>query len=551
MEAKFLTPIQLWADFNPIKDSLDLSYIKSESTGGYVKKGVYFTSENAPDGKARIYAESVSGDDNKKKPAMIIIGGIKDTINTKFLEYAADCGYIAVSCDYSAVYQYPSKYPESLKRAEYLNAANILDRAEPSAKETPWFVWAKALRRLISVMYEDPLFDRENVGVIGIGEGAILMWQLAAMDGRVKAAASLLGSEGISYLTKPKYSPDTKMEIDESKVNWQAAVSAEAYARFLQCPVLLVNATNSSSSAFDITEDIIGLIPQEIPYGIINCPRLSACITASDMGSIKKWFHACLKKGAFPKSPELKYEEVDGKLRISVNADQSRKIKEVLLYYSYGEINPRFRNWIAAEMVKKENYELILDIYNNDIRHYVFANVFYHENLTLSTPEVSFVPEDLTIIPTQAIKQRIIYDSGMGTDTFTVGCGNIVLPDGEPHLAKSNDQILGITVLQGSLVNYKLGDVRIFREEDSILQLDAFSKEDREIEIIITSLDGSKATEYTTAAALSGGEKWHKLSFFSHDFKTAEMHPLKDWQGVRKLEIKNAAGILFNNIIWV
>lgn len=555
MEAKFLTPIQLWKDFNPIKDSLDLSYVKSEIVNGFIRKGAYYTSETVSDGKARIFAEIVAPDDNKKKPVIIVIGDIKETINIGLLEYVASCGYIAASYDYSGIStnrEYFSKYPESLSYAEYSKAISNLNRAENSAMDTCWYVWAKAARRLLSVIAQDNQADINNIGVIGIKHGALIMWQLAAMDGRVKAAASVIGNEGMLYQGKFKYSPNSEIELDESRVNWRAAISSEAYARFIGCPILMATATNNSISSFDRIEDIKQLIPETTPYAEVMSVRLTNQITDTALSTIRKWFNTYLKKGVFVNNPELKYEVINGKLVISLNADETKKIKNVYLYYSYGELDPSFRNWISIEMIRGENcYEVSIDIYNSIVRHFMFGSVVYSESIELSTSEITFIPNDLGISGMQTLRQRIIYDNSKGIDAFTIRTESLVIDEKNPHIGKCPMGISGITTSEGSLITYKIGDLRCYSEEDSILQLDACSKENMNIELILLCKEDGAIKKYSSSYKIEGDEEWHKLSFAPQDFKTSELIPLKNWQGVKKLEIRNAQNILFNNIIWV
>jgi dienelactone hydrolase len=555
MEAKFLTPIQLWKDFDPGREALDISYVLSDKPGGNLIKGAYITSENATDGKVRAYVETAVADEDKKKPVIIIIGDIDSNIDRNLLEYAAGCGYYAASVDYSA---YPgdteriTRYPESYSCATYSNAVNNLVSAEPCALNSCWFIWAKAVRRLITYLERDPLADTKNIGVIGIRHGAVIMWQVAATDERIKAAVSINGYESLLYSDRLKYMPSIENDLDESRVKWRAAISSEAYARFVNCPVLMVAASNNDKSSFDRIEDIIKLLPEKTRYNLIFLPGLSQEITESAVSSLKKWLNSILKKGAYPDNPSIELITKNNKLSVKVIADSGKKIKEAVINYSFGEINPVYRNWSQIKMNKEEDYfECELDVIDSEIRHFVFANIIYQDNLTMSTQQLSFIPEEFEIIPTLNVKQRIIYDTGKGIDAFVTSVKELVIKDSNPHIEKSAVGINGITTSEGSLITYKIGDLRVFRETDSILQLDALTLTDKEITVVLTSEDNGVYTEYFAPVELKGGEEWSKLSFESQDFKTAELIPLKDWQGLKKLEIRNAGNILFNNIIWV
>lgn len=555
MEAQFLTPIQLWKDFNPVKEPIEISFVKSEELDGLVKKGAYFTSENTPDGKARIYAEMVMPDDNKKRPVVIVLGDIDNNIDSTILEYVAKQGYIAAGIDYSAIEdnrEHSTQYPMSLSYAKYDNAINNLLSAEPSARESCWFVWSKAARRLLTAIEQECKADMNKIGVIGIKHGALIMWQLCAMDGRVQAAASIIGNEGMPYYNKHKYNGGDD-DKHEAIVNWRAAISTEAYAKFVGCPVLITTSTNNNVSSFDRVEDIINLLPDKTKYSLLFCARLSNQITSSALITIKKWFSAQFKRAIFPDIPKLELEPKEKSFTVKIKVDESKKIRKIQLYYSYSEIDSSYRNWISIEAQKKDDYyEAEIDVYNKDVRHFIFANIIYSDNTEVSSIEKTFVPKDLGIIENTALRQRIIYDTSKGIDTFTITSDNFIIEDSNPHLAKSPMGISGITTSEGSLVTYKIGDIRCYGEEDSILQLDANSQEDREIKIVLTAVDENKmAVKYYSTAEIKGDEDWHKFSFASQDFKTDELLPLKGWDGVKKMEILDAQDMLFNNIIWV
>jgi hypothetical protein len=555
MEAKFLTPIQLWKDFNPIKEALDIAYVKSESNNGFVRKGFYYTLETAEDGKARIYAEIVSLDDDKKKPVLIVLGDLNRNINTQILEYAASFGYTAAGLDYSASggeEELKTKYPPSMEFAEYKHAVKNLDRAEPSARESCWFIWAKATRRLITALQEENQADINNLGIIGIKQGAIIMWQVAAMDGRIKAASSIVGSESMLYRGKSKFLPVDETELDESRVNWRAAISSEAYARFLPCPLIIAAATNNPESDYDRLEDIINLVPENTPLTLLTCPRQDYQITEGALTTIRKWFGNYLKKPCFfPAQPKITFEIFEGKAIFNIIVDESKKIRDVKLYYSYGETDPAFRNWISLDAEKKhDSYSVSPDVFDESIRHYFFAVITYQDNLEISTPEVYFIPQEQGIEAVHAVKQRIIYDAAKGTDTFAAASNSIIVKEENPGIIKSAAGINGIRVTEGELFTYKIGDMRLLRVDDAILQLDANSETDTNIIITLTALDEGEIKKYSTTIAIKGSLEWKKYSFSSLDFKTEEFLPLKSWQNVKKLEI-SAENVLFNNIIWV
>lgn len=540
MDTKFLTPIQLWKDFNPVKDSLEISLVSSEIKENTMKRALYYTSETIEENKVRIYTEIISVNDNKKKPAIIILGDLDNPINRKAMDYVANNGYTAVGIDYCGKEEFNenySKFPESLKYATYQNAKDNLYEVNDVSKSC-WFVWAKAIRRLVTLLYQDKKIDVNNIGVIGIKDSALLMYHVCAMDGRINAGVSVLGNEGVIE----------KFDNQENLVNFKGGLSADTYARFLNCPVLIASSSNSKYTSIDKIDEIVSLIPENISSAKSITPRLGNHITNLTLSTIKKWVSSILKKGKEILNPTLDIRVKENKINIKIIPDESKKIKSIKLYYSYGENDSSLRNWIDIE-IDKTKLKTNIDVYNSEVRHYVFANVVYSDKIELSTKEYDFIPADYDIEESTFVRQRIVYDSSEGLDSFTIDSENLLIED-NPRLSKCPEGINGLLTTEGNLVTYKVGDIRCFGDEDSILQLNAFTQEETLLIVCLKVKEKDKLVSYYAQAEIQK-EKWNRVSFNQTDFKTKDLIPLKDWCDIKKLEILNAKDILFNNIIWV
>ena len=56
---------------------------------------------------------------------------------------------------------------------------------------------------------------------------------------------------------------------------------------------------------------------------------------------------------------------------------------------------------------------------------------------------------------------------------------------------------------------------------------------------------------YTAYAKLNGGEFWQKILLDSADFKSDEGKTLAQFRDTKILAIPHAAGVIFNNFLWI
>ena len=88
------------------------------------------------------------------------------------------------------------------------------------------------------------------------------------------------------------------------------------------------------------------------------------------------------------------------------------------------------------------------------------------------------------------------------------------------------------------------------RNEDYILQLEAYSEEKRNVRIVMYTAENT-VTKYTSVLHLEKSKKWQRFNLEISDFKTADRKTLKDWRLVKIMKIKDAENVLFNNILWI
>ena len=130
--------------------------------------------------------------------------------------------------------------------------------------------------------------------------GGTIVWPLAAMDRRVKAACAIYG---VGWNTYPDEvgSPDP-MASDPHTNLWRNTMESESYARLVNCPVLFLDATNDQHGNMDRSFQTLAQVPTEIRWAFT--PRYRHHIAAEQGADLPLWMDAYLKgKEPFPKSP--------------------------------------------------------------------------------------------------------------------------------------------------------------------------------------------------------------------------------------------------------
>ena len=88
-------------------------------------------------------------------------------------------------------------------------------------------------------------------------------------------------------------------------------------------------------------------------------------------------------------------------------------------------------------------------------------------------------------------------------------------------------------------------------KDGMILRIDMYSKEKRDVDVVIYTEKDSVKAEYSYTVTLGGNEEWQKVALSANDFKNSERISLRDWRNIKKLTFKNSTGLLISNMVWV
>ncbi|MDR2634404.1 MAG: hypothetical protein LBC13_00305, partial [Clostridiales bacterium] len=517
MSYKFLTPLQVWESFNPVKEPVELSIMKTSEHEGIHSSECFFTSETVSDGKVRgffkIYAKTEWEDAAERRPTVVLLPAIAPLNLKSYLHWFLDRGIAVAVLNYAGAASDSDKgctcYPPSLEYGNFLKAGSHLHRVAESARDTTWFLWTKLVRRALTALSETAFVDKERLALVGIREGAQIAWQVAGIDDRLKAVMPLFGCGYAEYSGHFKYGSSNNIEMTEEHKCWIAGVAPQSFAQFIGCPLYFLSGSNSVYGDMDRAYDIVNFV--QSPHALMGIsPMRDSQLGADIIESALKWLDYALN-GLLEERvlPELKFENRSGRLFLNIRVNDNIEILRV--YMSENEVDPTLRTWerIAdvqtADITDKE-IVCAIPVYKNHGRVFVYANALYNDGIIASSRMVTEVPEQLGIIAEAApsLAERVIYAGSAGVNgAFVSERERLSLDGGFVIAAEGPEGITGITADNACLSTYKLNKSVFSKDKTRLLNFSAFSREKRNITLSLKTADDD-AGVYENDVELSG-----------------------------------------------
>ena len=557
---KILTPTQLWAGYDPEELPLDISYIGIESREKVTEKKLYFTVDELADGKIRAFMRIVyPAGVNKRLPTVVFLPSVSTLqVSDSFIEEIVGAGYIFATVDYSGYAEGKENhtvYPKSAAECECeKDGYRLCSVKDGDMHHACWFSWTKIVRRAVTLLCSDFSVDKDRIALIGVKDGAQLVWETAGVDNRICAIVPILGC-GYNYHKEPRYSDKPEKEMPAELVAFVAALASQSYAKMVTCPVLYEGTTNSEYADVDRIKEILDLAPSENKLMAITA-RATESIDDVNFKSIIAWLGKIFAgEEITEKAPEIKAYVSEGVMYCSVTAEA--KPRSVTVYTAFDQDVPELRNWNEGRspvMSGEGEYFIDISVPEGTKKVFIFANALYESGILCSTDIKCFDPvkEGVTkFAPVRKNKTRIIFsgsqDSGafaVENDLFAVAANNLYIKEGPCG-------IKGIGSTAGWLSTYKLGENKFAGEDGYILQMDVFTSRECSITFSMSTFADDKFRAYSAVRKFPASKRWQRVNFSVADFKDEERVSLKSWKIVRRFEIKDAADVLFNNVLWV
>ncbi len=544
----------MWEGFDPSTAPLESSIISAEEWGNLVCSRQFFTSETSAQGRLRAYIEIYY--DNRwadARPTLLLLQDIGDNMG-EFIKRLVHEGYVVAVPDYCGARKDDktrTSFPTDLSFAAYPACMSRLNNLEGSARQSPWFVWSKLVRRAISLLEEQRLADARRIGIIGIGAGGHLAWQVAGMDRRVRCLAPICGGGYRWTHGEPRFSfgnvPSTEEEIAYS-----TGVGAETYAKFVTCPTFFITSVFSVNSDVDRAGDILNFV-KSANKKLLIVRSMENQITEAAYVALMKWLRSSFEEDApAPIIPQMSFEAMEQSLYVRVKTIS--KADNIKIFANTGEISPLFRNWVETAKPQKvglHEYIANIPISNPSEVAIAYATCAYGDGSMASTPVQAVIPAKLGATQSSSVpeQRQIIYDNGSSMDIFLVKTPSFVLKKGVLHKAKGPYDIEGVTVSEGMIAVCRSAKEISELTATSALHFDAYSKEPRDIRVsVYVHPDGKR---YSARAHLKGGEFWQKLLLCASDFKSDEGRNMSKFTNAKMISVSDAANVLLNNFLWI
>lgn len=537
MAIKFLTPVQLWQDFDPKSAPLDISIEYNTQADGLLVKGVYFTALADGEESVRAFAEIKSSVASPKKAILCVMNaGDQEALADGFDELLKR-GFAVMTLDVSGIPDEGGRavrYSDGYAYASF--AAGTPDRflASPSAKDSPVYLWARIARRAITML--EYFYPKAKTAVMGAKTAADIAWQVASSDHRVAALVALLGD----------YSEPPANEEDSSNADsYTMSISAKSAARLVKCPCLIVTSSNAHGGDVEKVNEVAGQIRDGLSFALLITPRQNAQIDASDLLSTYKWLDRAIKGDPSPELKLLSHSEED-KLCFRLTSEVV-KAQSATLYASYNDQLPEYRHWHEYPMKKHEDgsFSAEMPVWEGDREIYAYATVTVSGGVSYSSKATDTLVTSSTPYPTSQFLLDTESDHGFFSDnseetflTYKEDFSIASCPNGVPGF-------YGKGALRTNILSEK-GRY----EPAAALHISAYAKESCEVRVILLKEEEEGLVPYTATASLEGGE-WTRLSLETDDFKTAELIPMKDWDNLCGIILPDTDDKYYNNFLWM
>lgn len=554
-----MTPTEVWEGFDPTKGALENSIISSEAAGNIICSKQYFTADAIAGDRIRAYCEIYYdkrwADD---RAAVLIIPSLTDTKYMKLAKRLVEEGYVACILDYygnSAGADIPhTTFPQELSFATLPGCLTEMTSLKSDARHTPWFIWTKIARKAITCLQEQRIVADDRIGVIGMGVGAQIAWQVAGTDTRVRALIPINGDGYLWANGMPKFTSSNIPSSDEASA-FSTGVGAETYAKFVSCPTLIITSADSTYSDVDRAGDVYTFVKSELKQLLIT-RGVDSQISGRAFEALLVWLRKNFALDGVPSvTPTINFEKIDDALYLRINSAGDTVKKQV--YYCFGEPHPFARRWrpVPIESLQKtgeHEYTCNIPVYDADDLVVAYATFEYEDGNMISAPIIATVPSKLGLSKSpspQAVSTHLIYNNSMGFDAFTPATDDALLDENIMFLKDGPFDIKGISTQSGSLsLCFSMNELKSLGRS-SALQFDAYSPEPKRVIIELYTFPERK--KYTAHFHLKGGEFWQKVLLEYADFKSEEGKALQKFSDTKLMTIVNAEGIAFNNFLWI
>ncbi|BBH22148.1 hypothetical protein Back11_34930 [Paenibacillus baekrokdamisoli] len=602
-----LSPEQVWKDYNPSREPLEVEVLKQWTEDGNCFKEMYFTGKTTGSekttgaGKTRIYAVYSAPEEGELLPGILHVHGGGQTVNLDILRYWNERGYAALSFNWGGRRtdgQLYTLWGDELKHANELDAGERGMATVPNVRASSWYEWVEACRRALTLLEVQPEVDPGKLGAFGVSMGGTLLWTLAATDARIRASCVIYGLGWHTFKEEFWFATGVQPDYTDDDVRiWRYGMEPEAYAPSIRSPMLFLSATNDFYGKMDRAFDILSTLPEQTPRRASFTPGFNHYIHWEQADNVARWMDTWLKEGeAWPGTPDvfIRSDEA-GNFELVIRPDpgSAQPVSRVEAYCSLGNPHAVSRHWrpLVPTANSSEWRAPLLGVAGYSGIVYVYANVFYESGICLSSclvtetlgdadadadagadagADAANANEDTDadlgvddFVGPSERRSDLIYDGRDGLDGWVTNS-----PDADPFpnryspitAAVSEDGVQGFRPDKMlSPLTYRLGDPAYKGRKGEMLRFRLLSRQAADFTVIVQQRHfPSHTRSYMCPVSIDGKGEWQIFSLAPESFRHEESgEALTGWADVNYLELRKPEEgwsdeiPLFANFEWV
>ena len=420
---------QVWADYDPRKDPLEIEVIREWEEDGSVLRYIRFVIGTFAGKKPRMAAYYGVPKGGTRLPAIEHLHGGGQQASKSEVLYWNSQGYASLSINWG---EHVVEKPTDPNTDWAGIAAGFSDPKHnndvspgegtlysvPHPLNSSWPLLSMAARRGLTFLEQQPEVDGERLGITGHSMGGQLT-VLTADDPRVKAATPSVGGSG--YLHDELWGlPGSGRQMQHDLDLFNRTVDARNSWPRIHCPILFLGATNDFNSPMELVIQGFNTLPTSNTQRMLAfSTHLNHHFRPREFASRVLWFETHLKQSfQFPQlsHSRLKLDTADGVPWFEVTPDVStpHAIRKVEVLYGYGR-DPRTRFWRSAEVVQRgATWGAACPVMALDEPLFAHANITYDIGRTLKLPrgyqtvdEFTVTSECLTALPDQLAAAKV------------------------------------------------------------------------------------------------------------------------------------------------
>ena len=530
-----VSAISLWRKYN-LKAPLRESAWGDEVKDGRVYAHVTYTGHTVADGSVRIYARFGKPAGEGVHPAILLLPDAGETYDEALMNYFIDKGYAVLMPDYTGKMKSDANgvmrtiYPASLAYGNYEQAQGLYDLEGIEADKTTWFEWTYVA--LTSVKYLKHRADVGAIGVVGIKKGGDIAWQ-TMLSPDVKCGVPINAAGWHSFLNISKFGSQTKgaYNLSNDQHRYIAAVEAQSYAPYVNCPVLMLCALRDGGFDCDRAYDTYIRIGNKDGNALVYSPDSGACIGPNALVDMDLFLEKNLKGREIyiPDILNIALKEDGEELEIQVEGDHEGILEEAGIFYAEADVKTRstYREWrcihkTPGRSVKNCRFSYRVKPFAGATAVFAYAYAKFINGFRVMSRIVSKKCENVN---PNAVKGRRLF-SGKEMDCFSVAeykdysIGGIFLEsDAVPKMLAGYGNITGAYSV-GGIRTYKISSPHYVPEENALLEFDAYSKETQVLRVCVETAELNTEDEcYVCEVEVKGGGKWKRIILRAADFK--------------------------------